>query len=132
MSTQEGGASRDGFGVLASATFPAFKNHKVAHDLPHPSWVYIDIHLKVHNLAWLSRPLRSFVSTVVCFDGEVKARNVLRARPGGDPACRKDAMNTRRRRITVSFVVFPASVPTLLPHAVGPHVPGPQSAPSLK
>ena len=39
MSTQAGGASHDGFGALVSATFPAFQKHKVAHNLPHPSWV---------------------------------------------------------------------------------------------
>ena len=45
-STQEGGASHDGFGVLVSSTFPLFPNHKFAHDLPHPSWVHIKVHLR--------------------------------------------------------------------------------------
>ena len=38
MSTQEWGASHDGFGVLASTTFPLLPNHKFVHDLPRPSW----------------------------------------------------------------------------------------------
>ena len=37
LSTQEGGASRDGFGVFVSTTFPPFQNHTSAHDSPHPS-----------------------------------------------------------------------------------------------
>ena len=45
MSTQEWGAGHDGFGVLVSATFPLFQNHKFAHALPNPSWVYIKRHV---------------------------------------------------------------------------------------
>ena len=47
MSTQGGDATHDCFGVLASATFPLFPNHKSAHDLPHPSRVCIEVHLTV-------------------------------------------------------------------------------------
>ena len=36
LSTQGGGASHDGFGVLVSTTFPLFQNHTFAHDLPPP------------------------------------------------------------------------------------------------
>ena len=41
----KGGASHDGFGALASTTFSSLQNHKFAHDLPHPSWVHIKVHL---------------------------------------------------------------------------------------
>ena len=44
VSTQEGGASHDGFGVLVSTTFPFVQNHKFAHDSPHPSWVDVKTH----------------------------------------------------------------------------------------
>ena len=44
-STQEGGASHDGFGVLVSTTFPLLQNHKFAHDLLHRSWVHVKVHL---------------------------------------------------------------------------------------
>ena len=46
LSTQGGGASHDGSGVLASTTFPLFPNRTFAHDLPHPSRAERKIHLR--------------------------------------------------------------------------------------
>ena len=45
MSTQEGGASHNGFGELVSTTLPLFQDRQFVHDLPHPSWVHIKVHL---------------------------------------------------------------------------------------
>ena len=44
MSTQEGGASHDGFGALVSDTFPLSQSDRFARDLPHPCWVYRPVH----------------------------------------------------------------------------------------
>ena len=46
ISTQGGGASHDGLGVLVSTASLFFPNHTFAHDLPHPSWAEIKVHLK--------------------------------------------------------------------------------------
>ena len=45
LSTQGGGASHDGLGVLVSTTFSSFQNHALAHDLPRPSWVERKVYL---------------------------------------------------------------------------------------
>ena len=88
MNIQEEGASHDGFRVLVSTGFSIFQNQKLAHDLPHPSWVYIKtyktmyIHICIYIYIYRERE-RERERDVRMIAGDVArvARDVVVPRP---------------------------------------------------